>query len=134
MQFTIAVNPDAWNGCRFGYQLFTRAAYPFYQASEQGATTSLGGPARFAKTAYAKSDSGCQGYLKVWPVVHDSGELRIMVVNKGATDCTTVIRMNNKFGDATLQLMTSDTGNSSTINSPISKVRKPQENLLPAFV
>ncbi len=92
----------------FGNMLFSRAAYPSSQPSEAATTTSQGGAPRFAKVVGAAADESCNGFLKLWPLVHDSGELRVMAINKNeAKDCQVVLFLTETYSAASIQrLMT----------------------------
>jgi hypothetical protein len=93
---------------RYGWQLFLRTAYPKYQVSEQPTTTSQGGAPQYAKVSQAAAAPECHQRIKVFPLVQDSGELRIMVLNKAAhQDCNVMLYLTKAYGNATLQRMTS---------------------------
>ncbi len=107
---------------RFGNLLFYRTVYPANQVSEKLTTTSRGGPAQFAKVAGATGELYCTSGIKVWPVVHDSGELRVMVLNKnsGVTgDCQVVLMLTELYAQASLQRMTGDTSAPLNISSQV---------------
>lgn len=93
---------------RFGWQLFLRAAYPAYQSSEKKLTTSKGGAPKFAQIVQAGIDGACNATIKMYPLVHDSRELRILALNKAASvDCNVVIYLTESYGKATIQRLTS---------------------------
>ncbi len=94
---------------RFGFLLFFRTVYPFYQPSEKPTTTSRGTPARFGKIHLAGADVHCNGTLKVWPVVHDSRELRVLVLNKNESfACNVLLYLTEPFKTGRIQRMNSD--------------------------
>jgi hypothetical protein len=95
--------------CRFGNLLFARTAYPKYQNTAAD-TTSKGGAPTFVSVQYAAGDQGCAGLVKIWPLLHDSRELRIMILNKAlpGTDCNVLIYLTEMYGKGTLQRMVND--------------------------